>query len=105
MDRPKKPARKKSASGGSRTIVLKPEQFRSMILDKLRLDIDAKRAAYEQAKKLAIKDLPNMSYYKMAYWKMHYWKKGAEVLDPSAPVINPAMPVVRAGAVGRKRVK
>src|SRR6187431_3151184 len=100
MDRPKKPARKKSASGGSRTIVLKPEQFRSMILDKLRLDIDAKRAAYEQAKKLAIKDLPNMSYY-----KMHYWKKGAEVLDPSAPVINPAMPVVRPGAVGRKRVK
>jgi len=100
MDRPKKPAKKSGSAAASRSITLKPEQFRSMILDKLRMDIDAKRAAYEQAKKIPVKDLGNMSYWKMKYWKMKYWKMGAEVTDPAGPVINPVTPLAN-----RKRVK
>jgi hypothetical protein len=95
--------RKKSAKkglGGTRSVTLKPEQFRSMILDKLRLDIDAKRAAYEQAKKLRFSDLGTMSYYKMKYWKMKYWKKGVEMMA-GQDVINP----VRSLAARRMRKK
>ena len=89
-------------ASSSRGVNLKAEQFRSMILDKLRLDIDSKRAALDQALKLSAKDLANMSYWKMKYWKMKYWKMGHQVL-PADQVINPASAAKTARA--RKRSK
>jgi hypothetical protein len=62
-------------------------QYRSMILSKLRADIDAKRAAYEFAQTATPAGLEGMAYWKMAYWKMKYWKMGS--LDPAGAVINP----------------
>jgi hypothetical protein len=51
-------------------------EYRSMILTKLRTDIEAKHALYESAKTADLSALKDMSYWKMAYWKMAYWKMG-----------------------------
>ncbi|UXA17727.1 hypothetical protein [Mycobacterium sp. SMC-4] len=56
------------------SVTLKPEQYRSMILAKLRADIAAKKALYAAADNASLEELSNMSYWKMQYYKMHYWK-------------------------------
>ena len=55
-------------------------QYRSMILSKLRADIEAKQAAYEIAKTASLAVLKDMTYWKMKYWKMKYWKMGSSML-------------------------
>jgi hypothetical protein len=68
-------------------VKINTSQYRSMILSKLRSDIEAKRSAYEFAAKATPAQLQGMSYWKMAYWKMKYWKMGSidkleELVDP-----------------------
>lgn len=79
----------------------KIKKYRSMVLDKIRNDIDVKRAAVQIVQKFDIPDLGNKgywksAYWKMKYWKMPYWKAGAdmfgidEVIDPATGVVAPA---------------
>jgi hypothetical protein len=64
-------------------VTLESEQYRSMILAKLRADIAAKQALHAQAAAAGIEELSRMSYWKMGYWKMKYWKMGhIEIEDP-----------------------
>jgi hypothetical protein len=63
------------------SVTLKSEQYRSMILAKLRSDIDAKQALHAAASVAGIEDLSRMSYYKMKYYKMKYWKMGHQQID------------------------
>jgi hypothetical protein len=69
-------------------VTLESEQYRSMILAKLRSDIAAKQALHAQASVAGIEELSRMSYWKMGYWKMKYWKMGhIAIEDPlSDPV-------------------
>lgn len=64
---------------------LKPEQYRSMILAKIRGDIAAKQALYAEASSTPAEELHNLSYWKAGYWKMKYWKAfaEAEIVDPA----------------------
>lgn len=96
MPGPKKSSKTKLARGAVR---LDTEQYRSMILDKLRKDIEIKRSAFDKAIKADLKDLANMSYWKMKYWKMKYWKKGHDFIIEDI-VSNPVMPQV--GRVSKK---
>jgi hypothetical protein len=97
MARSKKPATKSAGS-----VRLSHDQYRSLILDKLRHDIDAKRAAYEKVLTATPADLGSMAYYKMKYWQMKYWKKGADIIDVNIAV-NPAMPVAKVAANAAKK--
>jgi len=50
--------------------------YRSLVLEKLRAEINAKRARYDMTQNAPLEALNNMSYWKMAYYKMKYWKAG-----------------------------
>lgn len=66
----------------SAPVNLHPEQYRSMILAKLRSDISAKQALFVEASIADVDGLARMSYWKMGYWKMKYWKMGhMEIVD------------------------
>lgn len=73
--------------------------YRSLILDKLRAEIAAKRAEMEVAKYRAF-DLARQldphaigsSYFKGAYYKMPYWKSG-HIDGPDVTVVLPARQV------------
>ncbi len=86
--------KRKSASGRKTTSAKKlqigTEQYRSMILGKLRTEIDTRRAKLELAAKMDAVSLANMAYWKMGYWKMKYWKMGHE-WDPMEAVVLPAI--------------
>ncbi len=79
------------------TVHIGASLFRSLILDKLRAEIEAKRCELTLAKREA-EDLAHQldrdalggagSYWKMAYWKMPYWKMGRHQLTGDV-VINP----------------
>ncbi len=56
------------------SVTLKSEQYRSMILAKLRSDIAAKQALLAAASVADIEDLSRMSYLKIAYLKIAYLK-------------------------------
>jgi hypothetical protein len=76
----------------------KIKRFRSEVLEKIRNDIEVKRAAIKLVQKFEIPDLGNMGYWKakywkMKYWKMKYWKAGADMFGIDE-VINPATGVV-----------
>jgi hypothetical protein len=45
-----------------------------MVLEKIRDDIEVKRAALRLVRRVDLPDLGNMGYWKMACWKMPYWK-------------------------------
>jgi hypothetical protein len=60
---------------------LEPEQYRSMILAKIRADIAAKQALYAEASVAGADDLKSLSYWKAGYWRMKYWK-AFEIVDP-----------------------
>lgn len=79
------------------TVHISASLYRSLILDKLRAEIEAKRAELTLAKREA-EDLAHQldpdalggagAYWKMPYWKMPYWKGGSKQL-PGDIVINP----------------
>ncbi len=76
----------------------KIQRFRSMVLEKIRNDIEVKRAAIKLVQRIDIPDLGatgywKMAYWKMKYWKMPYWKSGADMFGIDQ-VINPATGVV-----------
>jgi hypothetical protein len=73
---------------GKESVTVESEQFRSMILAKIRADIAAKQALLNAATAATIEDLSRMGYYKMKYYKMKYWKMGhLQIDDPlSDPV-------------------
>ena len=100
MARSKKPAKKRASS--SRNVTLAPDKFRSLVLDKLRADIEVKRAALELAKRIPIKDLGSMGYWMKAYWMKAYWKMRSQDFGIDE-VINPVMPIVGAVAAARKK--
>lgn len=82
----------------------KIKNYRSMVLDKIRNDIEIKRAALQIVRKFDIPDLGSQgywksAYWKMKYWKMPYWKAGADMLGIDE-VINPAT-----GAVAPARLQ
>ncbi|WP_326548114.1 hypothetical protein QGN32_08360 [Mycolicibacterium sp. ND9-15] len=56
------------------SVTLKPGQYRSMILAKLRSDIAAKQALLAASSVADIEDLSPMSYYKISYYKISYYK-------------------------------
>lgn len=62
------------------SITLEPEQYRSMILAKLRSDIAEKQALLAEASIAGVDDMMLMSYWKHGYWKHGYWKMG-HVID------------------------
>ena len=84
MAKKKKP--KKPRDKGN--VQLETSLYRTLILDKIRAEIQAKRAALEIAKTADPRDLANLAYWKMKYWKMKYWKMGIEI-NPGGDVINP----------------
>lgn len=69
-------------------VAVNASQYRSMILAKLRADIEAKQAAYKAASVASVADLSSMSYWKMAYYKMKYWKMGK--IDLPTIAVDPA---------------
>lgn len=87
----------------------KIKKYRSMVLDKIRNDIEVKRAAIQIVQKFDIPDLGNKgywksAYWKMKYWKMKYWKSGAEMFGIDE-VINPATGAVAPGKLQAKLKK
>ena len=96
----RKKSTKKGMRASGRSVTLPVAQFRSMILSKLRSDVEIRRAAFEAAKSMNIKDLGNMTYWQKGYWQKPYWKKGRDMMVAD-PVINPA-PLALGGAVARK---
>jgi hypothetical protein len=87
----------------------KIRRYRSMVLEKIRNDIEVKRAALLLVQRVDIPDLGSMGYWKMAYWKMPYWKmpywkSGADMFGVDE-VINPATGVVMPAALQAKLKK
>jgi|HubBroStandDraft_5_1064220.scaffolds.fasta_scaffold740054_1 hypothetical protein len=87
----------------------KIRRYRSMVLEKIRNDIEVKRAAIQVVQHVDIPDLGNMGYWKMAYWKMPYWKmpywKAGADLFGIDEVINPATGIVVPAALQAKLKK
>lgn len=69
-------------------IAISAEKYRSLILDKMRAQIEAQRLQYDLAKRVSIAELASKGYWKMKYWKMKYWKSGSQEIGQD--VINPA---------------
>jgi hypothetical protein len=74
---------------GAKTVTVNAEHYRSLVLSKLRAEIDAKRAAFQIASQLDPAAIAGMGYWKAKYWKMKYWKSGGGVIDLGEEVINP----------------
>ncbi|CAN7275684.1 hypothetical protein LJR225_001374 [Phenylobacterium sp. LjRoot225] len=75
---------------GAKTVTVDAEHYRSLVLAKLRAEIDSKRAAYKLATHIDPASIAGMGYWKMKYWKMKYWKMGATI-EMGDEVINPAI--------------
>jgi hypothetical protein len=91
-------ARSPKSPSSKQKVTVDADHYRSLILGKLRADIDAKRAILEAAAVVDIGKLQGMGYYKMKYWRMKYYKMhgsqefGEEVVNPVIGATGQIMP-------------
>jgi hypothetical protein len=90
-DQPSKPTDPPKRTDDEGTVQIGLSVYRSLVLDKIRAEIAAKRAALDLAKRVGAEDLDSLAYWKMGYWKMRYWKHIA-VMDPLSPVASAPKP-------------